>query len=381
MLGDRRVAPCPTPRHGTVFGPHPGSAPRARAGRLRRRRPRPACGSSSASTRPRSARRWAAPGSTRTPGRPRAGRRARAVPGDGVQERARRAGPRRRQGGDHRRPGGRQDRGAAAGLRPVPRRARRPLRHGLRRRHLRGRHGRGGAGDPVRDRPLPGGNGGAGDSSVLTAYGVFQGMRAGAEHLWGSPTSAGRTVGIAGVGKVGRHLVGHLVDDGATVVVTDVSSGRGRRRTAGAPGRSRSVDDTDALVARRPGRLLAVRARPRADRRGRRGAVAPGWSAAGPTTSWPTRASRTLLAERGILYAPDYCVNAGGVIQVADELRGLLVRAGQGQGRRDLRHHARGCSRPPPTRASRPRWPPTGSPSGGWPTGPGAVGAVPARAV
>ena len=46
-------------------------------------------------------------------------------------------------------------------------------------------------------------NGGAGDSSVLTAYGVFQGMRAGAEHLWGSPTLAGRTVGIAGVGKVG----------------------------------------------------------------------------------------------------------------------------------------------------------------------------------
>src|SRR5829696_4003089 len=39
--------------------------------------------------------------------------------------------------------------------------------------------------------------GGAGDSSVLTAYGVFQGMRASVEHLWGSPTLAGRTVGIA----------------------------------------------------------------------------------------------------------------------------------------------------------------------------------------
>ena len=53
-------------------------------------------------------------------------------------------------------------------------------------------------------------NGGAGDSSVLTAYGVFQGMRAAAEHVWGSPTVAGRTVGVAGVGKVGRHLVRHL---------------------------------------------------------------------------------------------------------------------------------------------------------------------------
>src|SRR3954452_3618561 len=52
--------------------------------------------------------------------------------------------------------------------------------------------------------------GGAGDSSVLTAYGVFQGMRAAAEVTWGVPSVAGRTVGVAGVGKVGRHLVGHL---------------------------------------------------------------------------------------------------------------------------------------------------------------------------
>jgi len=55
-------------------------------------------------------------------------------------------------------------------------------------------------------------NGGAGDSSVLTAYGVFQGMRAAAEAVWGEPTLAGRTVGIAGVGKVGRHLVRHLTE-------------------------------------------------------------------------------------------------------------------------------------------------------------------------
>ena len=67
--------------------------------------------------------------------------------------------------------------------------------------------------------------GGAGDSSVLTAYGVFQGMRAGAEHLWGAPTLAGRRVGVAGVGKVGRHLVGHLVEDGASVSSTASTPG------------------------------------------------------------------------------------------------------------------------------------------------------------
>src|SRR5674476_1148375 len=65
-------------------------------------------------------------------------------------------------------------------------------------------------------------NGGAGDSSVLTAYGVFQGMRASAAHVWGTPSLAGRTVGIAGVGKVGHLLAAQLLEDGAHVVVTDV---------------------------------------------------------------------------------------------------------------------------------------------------------------
>ena len=70
--------------------------------------------------------------------------------------------------------------------------------------------------------------GGAGDSSILTAYGVFQGMRACAQAPWGAPTLAGRRVGIAGVGKVGRHLIGHLIEDGARIVVTDAHAARAR---------------------------------------------------------------------------------------------------------------------------------------------------------
>ena len=89
-------------------------------------------------------------------------------------------------------------------------------------------------------------HGGAGDSSVLTAYGVYQGMRASAEALWGSPTLSGRTVGVAGVGKVGHHLVKHLVDDGAQVVVTDVYQPAVDRmvKEYGAT----AVADADALV-------------------------------------------------------------------------------------------------------------------------------------
>ena len=93
-------------------------------------------------------------------------------------------------------------------------------------------------------------HGGAGDSSVLTAFGVFQGMRAAARVTWGEPTLRGRVVGVAGVGKVGRHLVRHLVEDGAEVVVTDVSpSAVATVRTEHA-GVS-TVDSTDALVKAR----------------------------------------------------------------------------------------------------------------------------------
>lgn len=66
-------------------------------------------------------------------------------------------------------------------------------------------------------------HGGAGDSSILTAYGVFQGMRASAERVFGTPSLHGRRVGVEGVGKVGHRLVDLLVDDGAEVVICDVS--------------------------------------------------------------------------------------------------------------------------------------------------------------
>ena len=80
--------------------------------------------------------------------------------------------------------------------------------------------------------------------------------------------------------------------DGATVVVTDVSAAAVDARTPDAPGR-RGGRRHRRAGARRPRRLLALRPRARADRRGRRRTVAPGWSAAAPTTSWPTPASRS----------------------------------------------------------------------------------------
>ena len=86
----------------------------------------------------------------------------------------------------------------------------------------------------VTGRTVP--NGGAGDSSVLTAFGVFQGMRAAAEHRWGSPSLEGRVVGVEGVGKVGRRLVTLLAEAGASAVISDVDPGAVSRVVAAHPG-------------------------------------------------------------------------------------------------------------------------------------------------
>jgi valine dehydrogenase (NAD+) len=164
-------------------------------------------------------------------------------------------------------------------------------------------------------------HGGAGDSSILTAWGVFQGMRAAAEHLYGTTSLAGRRVGIAGLGKVGKYLTAHLLQDGASVVATDVSE----RALSWVKENHPEVDivaDADALIredihvyapcalggALNDDTVPALRAK----------------IVAGAANNQLAHAGiEKLLEDRGILYAPDYVVNAGGVIQVADEIEGF----------------------------------------------------------
>jgi valine dehydrogenase (NAD+) len=161
--------------------------------------------------------------------------------------------------------------------------------------------------------------GGAGDSGVLTAFGVFQGMRAAAEHTWGQPTLAGRRVGVTGTGKVGSLLTGHLVRDGASVVIADVDPGAVARVRAAHP----DVDVAD--VEELPGLDLDVWA-PCAlggalddATVGRlRARVVCG----GANNQLASAGAGQALLEAGVVYAPDYVVNAGGVIQVGDEALG-----------------------------------------------------------
>jgi valine dehydrogenase (NAD+) len=169
--------------------------------------------------------------------------------------------------------------------------------------------------------------GGCGDSSVLTAYGVFQGMRAAALHVWGTPSLAGRTVAVAGVGKVGSWLVGHLVDDGAEVVVTDVDPAAVERLQARHPA-AKGVPDTATLV-RTPHDVYAPCALGGALDAETVEVLPARIVCGGANNQLATPQIAGRLIERGILYAPDYLVNAGGVIQVEDERHGFSFSRAQ----------------------------------------------------
>jgi valine dehydrogenase (NAD+) len=164
-------------------------------------------------------------------------------------------------------------------------------------------------------------HGGAGDSSILTAWGVYQGMRASAEHAWGEPSLAGRRVGIAGVGKVGRHLVDHLTDEGADVLVTDVS-GHALAVVQAAHPDVRVLPDTAALI-RADLDVYAPCALGGALDDDTVPALTARIVCGGANNQLAHPGIEKLLQDRGVLYAPDYLVNAGGVIQVADELEGF----------------------------------------------------------
>jgi valine dehydrogenase (NAD+) len=158
--------------------------------------------------------------------------------------------------------------------------------------------------------------GGSGDSGIMTALGTYLGMKACAQHVWGTSDLAGRHVAVQGVGKVGRRLVEHLHDEGARLSVADVDE------SAAAAAAERTGADVVAVD-----KIHAVDAdifSPNA----LGGVIDDDAIAELQCRIVAGAANNQLLEERhgqalagaGILYAPDYVINAGGLIQVADEL-------------------------------------------------------------
>lgn len=163
---------------------------------------------------------------------------------------------------------------------------------------------------------LPEVHGGSGDTSLATALGIWVGMKVCAKHTFGSETLKARRVVVQGVGKVGYRLVEHLVKEGAEVTIADVDEGHVARVAAAFPV---SVVSSEAVYAQpcdifSPNALGAVLNDETIPQL--RCAIVAG----GANNQLAEERHGALLHRRGILYAPDYVINAGGVINCADEL-------------------------------------------------------------
>jgi leucine dehydrogenase len=155
--------------------------------------------------------------------------------------------------------------------------------------------------------------GGSGDPAPGTARGVFHGIVATAGRVFGSDDLSGRSVLVQGVGSVGSRLVELLREAGATLVVADVDPARAKEtaeRVEAATVDAEAVVGTecDVYAPCATGGVLSAATIPRLRCR----AVA---GAANNQLAEPLDAE--LLAERGILYAPDFVINAGGVLHLA----------------------------------------------------------------
>jgi len=160
--------------------------------------------------------------------------------------------------------------------------------------------------------------GGSGDPSPATAWGVLNALRAVAERCWGATSLADRHVVVSGVGKVGGDLARQLADEGTRLTVADARPDRADALAAelGAdvvePERAHLVE-CDVFSPCALGAVLNEQTIPEL-----RCVAVCGCA----NNQLATDEDGDRLAARGILYAPDYVVNAGGVINIAEELSG-----------------------------------------------------------
>lgn len=165
--------------------------------------------------------------------------------------------------------------------------------------------------------------GGSGDPSPFTAYGVFVGMKACAHKHWGNDNLSGKKVLVQGVGHVGQYLVGHLVEAGAKVYITDINETRIKETTDKfnveyvSPEKMLELD-IDIYAPCALGAIIND------DTIGKlKCAIIAG--AANNQLSVEKIHGQQLI-EKGILYAPDFLINAGGLVNVAAEAGGAYNR-------------------------------------------------------
>lgn len=166
---------------------------------------------------------------------------------------------------------------------------------------------------------LPESMGGGGDPSPVTAYGVYMGMKAAAQQRWGSDKLAGKKIAVQGVGHVGENLVRLVTEEGAKVFITDINQehlnavASQYKAEVVAP---ELIYDLDVDIYA----PCALGATLNSDTIGRLKCSIVAGAANNQLAEEGVHGP--MLLEKDILYAPDFLINAGGLINVYSELKG-----------------------------------------------------------
>ncbi|MFQ6028849.1 MAG: Glu/Leu/Phe/Val dehydrogenase dimerization domain-containing protein [Dehalococcoidia bacterium] len=162
---------------------------------------------------------------------------------------------------------------------------------------------------------LPRSSGGSGDTSIMTGLGIYNGMKACAREVWGSDSLKNKRIAVQGFGKVATRTAYHLLKEGARLVVTDINRtalDNARRMCLKVVSPDAIYDvECDIFCPCALGGALNTDTIPRL-----RCQVIAG----GANNQLQTVGDGEELYRLGILYAPDYIINAGGIINVAAEI-------------------------------------------------------------
>jgi leucine dehydrogenase len=158
----------------------------------------------------------------------------------------------------------------------------------------------------------------SGDPSPVTAHGVFRAIQASARQRWGSDSLEGRTISLQGCGNVGYYLAKELAASGARLIVADIDGERVRRVVEETKATAVGTDEiyaqkADIFAPCALGAIINDKTIPQ---------LKVEIVAGGANNQLLEERHGDILEEKGILYAPDYVANAGGVINVYSELAG-----------------------------------------------------------
>ncbi len=169
---------------------------------------------------------------------------------------------------------------------------------------------------------LESGHAASGDPSPITAIGVYRGILECVRRVYGDSDLNGKTVAVQGVGKVGADVCRHLAKSGANLIIADVNEEAARRVAAETGARIAALDDiydapADVFSPNALGGSITSQTLKRLQAK---------IIAGGANNQLATADMGEALRSAGILYAPDYVINGGGIINVAAEISGNYSR-------------------------------------------------------